>query len=387
MLVSVIAPLMVLSVVLLALGWSTDVPVGWGMRGFGSLLALTFSAVGLTVALNRPNNAIGWVFLGLGLLAVVQALGFEYAHYGFLTRNDPLPGTLVFAWIANWAWIPLVGLMAVGLFMLFPDGKFQSRKWRNVGIVSIGICAMLTVALALEPGSLKSSAPYLNSPYSLGFFDDATVRLMFLLMFVLTAAATSQIVRFRNAGPEVRQQVKWLATVSVLAAVSLSLNVTQQKVFEYVTVFIIVTVPLAAGIAILRYRLYDIDVIINRALVYGGLTATLAVVYFSTVVVLQLAFRSVTGQESNLALVVSTLTIALLFQPVRRRVQSVIDRRLYRNRYDAAQTLHAFSMTARDEVDLERLAGTLVGVVNDTFRPAHTSLWLRQESPIRIREE
>ena len=369
------------AIFLLILGWSTPVDPGWGFRGFGIYFALTFSAVGIVVVTNRPANRVGWVFLVIGLHTAFMVFGEEYTHYNILTRAtraQPLPGTLVLAWTVNWAWVPLMGYLAVGLFMLFPDGRFHSRGWRNLAVVAVIVSAAQTVVVALDPGPLQSSAPYLTSPYSIEALDRATERFTFPMMFVLGAAAVALVVRYRSSSREVRQQIKWLVSASVLTALGLTTNVLGLKISEYLTIFAMGTIPAVAGVAILKHRLFDIDLIINRTLVYGALTVTLAAIYFASVVLLQAAFRGVTGQESDLALIVSTLVIAALFQPARRRVQTTIERRLYRSRYDATRTLADFGTRARDEVDVERLSETLVAAVGETIQPAHVSLWLRK---------
>ena len=351
---------------------------GFGFRGFGIYFALTFSAVGIVVVINRSANRVGWVFLVIGLHAAFMVFGEEYAHFNMLTRQEPLPGALVLAWTVNWAWVPLMAYLAIGLFMLFPDGRFYSRRWRNLAVIASIVSAAITVSVSLQPGPLQSSAPYINNPYSIDAFERATDRFTFPITFVMGTAAVALVVRYRSSSREGRQQIKWLVSASVIMALFLTANVIQHKISEYLTIFGMGTIPVAAGVAILRHRLFDIDFIINRTLVYGGLTLTLAAIYFTSVVLLQTAFRGVTGQEYDLALVVSTLMIAALFQPARRWVQATIERRLYRTRYDATQTLADFGTRARDEVDVERLSEALVGVAKETMQPTHTSLWLRK---------
>ncbi len=193
--------------------------------------------------------------------------------------------------------------------------------------------------------------------------------------------------RSRRARGDERQQIKWFAAASVLSlffvfAWNFLLDAESellQASLALISLTIAPAIPIATGIAILRYRLYDIDVVINRTLVYGSLTVTLGLVYFGGVVLLQAAFRGLTGQESQLAVVASTLVIAALFNPLRRRIQSFVDQRFYRSKYDARKTLEAFSARLRDETDLEALNNELVGVVKETMQPAHVSLWLRPD--------
>ena len=370
-----------LGLFLLGLNWSTPVPDAWGFRGFAAFYSVTVSSVGLVVALRRPRNPIGWAFLGVGLMFGVQLLLAQYATYSFLTRPDVLLGTAAAAWVANWIWIPGVGVIAVGVFMLFPDGRLPSPRWRWVPWMCGAATVIAAVGVAVSPGPMDN-ARFMSNPVTiegleaaLPFRPDTLTGFIFVPAI---AAAVSLISRFARAGVLEHQQIKWLASSSVLVAVGLPINLLPLKAGEYLNVFAVGTVPIAAGIAILRYRLYDIDLLIKRTLVYGLLTAALASAYFGSVVLLQALLRTLTGQESNLAVVVSTLGIAALFVPLRRWMQDFIDRRFYRRKYNAARTLAAFGATARDEVDLERLSAALVGAVRDTMQPAHVSLWLRR---------
>jgi hypothetical protein len=226
---------------------------------------------------------------------------------------------------------------------------------------------------------------------------------MSLLAASALAALFSLILRLRRGGADERQQLKWFLFAAVPAVVCLSVVLLQDMLYNlttellsgstvellpwavwnyilYVAMFALLIVPVFTYIAILKYRLYEIDIIINRALVYGSLTAMLLALYFGGIVVLQRVFVALTGQRSTLAVVASTLLIAALFTPLRRRIQAFIDRRFYRRKYDAAKTLEAFSAKLRDETDLEALNSELVGVVRETMQPAHVSLWLRSDT-------
>ena len=214
-----------------------------------------------------------------------------------------------------------------------------------------------------------------------------------LLPLCILASAVSLVLRYRRAGTEVREQIKWVAFAALFVGVQFVIDIGASlllvpmtasgrepawlALLDQVGFIMFAGVPIAVGIAVLRYRLYDIDVIINRALVYFPLTAMLALIYVGSVVGMQALFRALTGQESTLAVVASTLAIAALFNPLRRRVQAFVDRRFYRSRYDARKTLEAFSAKLRDQTDLEALNDNLVGVVTETMQPAHVSLWLR----------
>jgi hypothetical protein len=213
-----------------------------------------------------------------------------------------------------------------------------------------------------------------------------------MLLLAGLGAVVSLFVRFRRARGDERQQIKWFASASVLSLVFVFAwnflldadDILLQASLALVSLTLAPAIPIATGIAIFKYRLYDIDRIINRALVYAVLTASLVLVYLGGVVSLQYAFRMITGRESQLGVVASTLAIAALFNPLRRSIQAVIDRRFYRNKYDAAKTLEAFGARLRDEVDLNGLSDGLVGVVRDTMQPAHVSLWLRPPQDRRM---
>ena len=371
---------------LLGLNWSTPVPDIWGVRGSEVIMWMTFATVGAVIASRRPENPIGWIFCAVGVLQAAQNIATEYANYSLLTQPGSLPGGVVAAWFANWIWVVFVGLVLVYFFSLFPNGHFLSPRWRWVAwLGAIGITA-LALTFVFLPGPLYSSASFVENPYGLGELENRLVyiQVAFILYLIPVAAAlTSLILRFRRARGEERQQLKWLASAAALVGLSFPLQpiFNDVKAAQVVTLITITGIPLAAGIAIVKYRLYDIDVVINRALVYAALTATLTGTYFGSVVLLQMAFRGLTGQGNAVAIVISTLAIAALFVPLRLRIQSFIDRRFYRRRYDAALTLAAFADRMRDEVDVERLTGELVEVVHQTMQPAHVSLWLRGGQP------
>jgi hypothetical protein len=299
-----------------------------------------------------------------------------------------LPGARAMAWLLSWLRVPGVMLLLSFVPLYFPDGRLVSRRWRWVVRLALFFSVTGAIYSALRPGEIQNEG--IVNPLGiealrpvLGLLDTLTFALYFPLLF---ASAASLVVRFSRSGSVERQQIKWLALAALAIPVWFLTNAPIQAVapglFLVIDSLVFATVPVAAGIAILRYRLYDIDVVINRTLVYGSLTALLAVVYLGGVVTTQAIFRTLTGQEEQpqLAIVVSTLVIAALFNPLRRRVQLFVDRRFYRRKYDAAKTLAAFSAKLRDETDLEALNSELVGVVRETMQPEHVSLWLRSES-------
>jgi hypothetical protein len=268
--------------------------------------------------------------------------------------------------------------------LYFPDGSPVSRRWGRVAWVSLGSLLMFTVFGALAPGEAVD-APGIQNPLEIEalrlFREDLiSIVLVWYIGLILTAAG-SLVIRFRRSVGEERQQLKWFtyaaAFIPLWFLVNSPIAAAVPNLFEVVDSLVIAAVPIAAGIAILRYRLYDIDLIINRTLVYGLLTLSLALIYFGGIVLVQATLRAVSGQETSLAVVASTLAIAALFNPLRRRIQEFIDRRFYRRKYDAARTLRAFSSKLREETDLNRLGGELVSVARETMQPEYASLWLR----------
>ena len=360
---------------------------------------LAFPIVGALIASRRPHNPIGWICLAVGLLWMLLGLFDYYGVYG-LAKPDTVPFPVVIYALVQWLWLPTVGLLAIYLVLLFPDGRLPSRRWRPLAWLSGAVIVLLGVDSVLAPGELTDLEGVRN-PFGLEgvpWLVDAQIVLLLLFVACILASAVSLILRYRHSGGEVREQIKWIALagsfVGLLLSTVLGLIIVAEVMrgsggstplwlqgLLFVMLLSFAGVPVAIGFAVLRYRLYDIDRIINRTLVYGSLTVSLAVVYFGGVTVTQAIFRALTGQEEQpqLAVVVSTLVIAALFNPLRRRIQSFIDRRFYRRRYDAAKTLEAFSAKLRDETDLDALRDDLVGVVGDTMQPAHVSLWLRPE--------
>jgi hypothetical protein len=309
-----------------------------------------------------------------------------------VAQPGSVPFTVVWAGMTNWLWVPGVGLLGTYVFLLFPDGRLPSRGWRPLAWLSGVVIALLSVGVALSPGPLVNVGPIQN-PFGLEehpWVSTAWLVVLPLLPLCVLASALSLVLRYRRSGGEERQQIRWIAfAASVLGVLFVSgLFVPPEAWFAdliaYATLGSSTLVPIAIGFAVLKYRLYEIDLLINRALVYGSLTAMLAGVYLCAVIVLQYLFRALTGQESQLAVVASTLAIAALFNPMRRRIQALVDRRFYRNKYDARKTLEEFGVKLRDETDLEQLNAELVGVVRETMQPEHVSLWLRssEERPL-----
>ena len=337
-----------------------------------------FGIVGALIIWQRPGNVLGWVLAAVGLLAAWGASADTYVDQA----SDENLLYLVSVWISLWYWFPLLGLTLIFTPLLFPDGRPPSRRWRFVGWG-----AALALALVAFLGAFRERIEIpgvsVNNPVGIHGIEDpekSTLGKVLLASFVLfvVLALASVVVRYIRSGGVQRQQIKWLLLATALSAFMVFFEEITRIELDTEVLFAvsIALFPAAIAVAIFRYRLYDINVIINRALVYGTLTATLALVYVGSVIGLQYVFRALTGGESQLAIVASTLAIAGLSGPLRRRVQSFIDRRFYRQKYDARKTLEAFSARLRDETNLETLHAELISVIQETLQPAHVAFWL-----------
>ena len=360
--------------------------------GFGA-----FAVVGALLVAKRSTNLIGWIMAAIALMVAIFNAGGAYATYVMLTRGQPDALAVVGAWTANCYWFVMLALALFYLPMLFPDGHLPSRRWLPVAVLA-GIAAsgfvlplafMDTLPLNEAPG-YRIDNPIgiegLGSVENLPLFG---VLLNGLLVIAFVGAAASVVVRFRRSRGVERLQMKWFVYVTVVfvggsiftSVIGVATGLRWLEQFSFVLSMVaLVGLPIAVGISIFRYRLYEIDVVINRTLVYGLLTLLLALMYFGGIVLLQRVFVLLSGQQSTLAVVASTLLIAALFNPLRGRIQAFIDRAFYRRKYDARKTLQAFSATLRDETDLNALSADLVGMVRETMQPAHVSLWLRTET-------
>jgi hypothetical protein len=350
--------------------------------------AVSFSVVGALIGSHRPENPIGWIFLAEGFFYGLLSAADEYAIYALLTNPGALPLGAEASWLGQWIWAPGLGLSLVFLPLLFPDGHPPSKRWRPVswlGGLSIGLIVVSSM-IVLWPERGPALVTGDESPSHV--LDVVLLFAAVPMLFVAgLGAVISLFVRFRRARGNERQQIKWFASAAALSFVWIlvfgqsTLRGLPEAMVALSFLLVVPSIPIATGIAILRYRLYDIDVLINRTLVYGSLTMMLALIYFGGVATTRAIFGALTGQEQQpqLAVVVSTLAIAALFMPLRRRIQSFIDRRFYRRKYDARKTLEAFSAKLRDETDLDRLGEDLVGVVKETMQPSQISLWLHPD--------
>jgi hypothetical protein len=383
--------------VLLAAGQSALIFMTNSSAAFVSVIAalelVSFPTVGALVAARRPRNPIGWLILAIALSFVLGAFTYEYAVYTLVSRPGALPGGLALAWLSTWIGLPGSALLLTFFLLLFPTGHLPSPRWRSLAWFAGGLMVTGMIAAAVTPGGVNSPDSPIRNPLGLtgavAFLNLLQGALQLLATATAVLCATSIVLRFRHARGQERQQLKWFAYAIlflVLFFVANNLGTLNPAFNRFLAgpagdlLFgLAVSLPaVAIGIAILKYRLYDIDLLIRRTLIYGVLTALLAVVYFGVVVALQAIFTALTGSaRSELVTVLSTLVIAALFVPLRSRLQAVIDRRFYRRKYDAARTLAVFGAGLRDEVDLANLSAHLLAAVDETMQPAAVSLWLR----------
>jgi len=349
--------------------------------------AVTSAVVGGVVASRRPRNPVGWFFLGSSMSLTLAEFTSEYALYGLRTESGSLPFARAMAWPQTWLWVPGVALSLIFLPLYFPNGRLLSHRWRWVVWIAAVFCAYSAVVSAFLSDEADSEAGIANpllvaAPGPVVRVIEGSVQV--LLISVVLVAAASLVVRFWRSRGEERQQMKWLTYVAALMPVLIVLT-NWFPAADYAAGVVFASVPVVVGVAVLKYRLYDVDLIINRTLVYGALSVMLVLVYLAGVATTQMVFRFLTGQEqqSQLAVVASTLVIATLFNPLRRRIQAFIDRRFYRGKYDAAKALGAFSEKLRNETDLDRLGEELILVVRGSMQPEHASLWIRRPHDAR----
>ena len=385
-----LAAVTVLCTVLHVTLWTLAQPVEGAVDSRGEVgLPIVFVVVGALVVTRRPDNRIGWLFCGGAIFAVTGALD-AYALYALAARPEAsLPGATAAAWVAAWSWT-LGGLLVLLLPLLYPTGRPPSPRWRPLAWLAGLVCLLSMTSWAFRPGPLEASqVPLAPNPLGIPGADQlleaADVIAATLSVPVFLAAVASVVVRFRRARGIERQQLKWFVYASLVVVAGFTLSSTlptlvpgsSELILDLITTGLALAWPVALGIAILRYRLYDIDRLINRTLVYGLLTILLATVYSGSVLVLGQVFGGVAGNPPSWAVAGATLIVAALFQPARRRVQAVVDRRFNRRKYNATRTIEAFSTRLRDEVDLNTLTAELLAVVDQTVQPTAASLWLR----------
>jgi hypothetical protein len=354
--------------------------------GAAIIFSIPFPTVGALIASRQPRNAIGWIFCTVGLLQACNVTGYAYGRYGLLVQPGSLPAAAGIAALSEVAWMPSLALLSTFLLLLFPDGRPPSPRWRWVAWLGGAGLALLLVGAFWAfwtqrgPQMFEVEAEVLGGPFEIFI---AVGFVMILLSALASVAAL--VTRFRRSRGVERQQLKLFTYAGSLAfAVILSAFLPEPIKTPEEALLAVILVPISAGIAILRYRLYDVDLVINRTLVYGSLTALLVGVYAGSVVVLGELLRF--GEANDLAVAGSTLAVAALFSPLRRRIQALVDRRFYRSRYDAQRTVKVFASRLREQVDLEDLLGGLTSVVRETLQPASVGVWLADSSlPLRGR--
>ena len=361
--------------------------IAHGQLGDAAIVpALTpLAVVGALLAARRRRNPIGWLLLTTALvIALTTLLGSLYDEHGPPPTDLP---TRTLVWLDDWLFVVWVTPIAVLIPLLFPDGRLASPRWRRFLQLSLAAIALGLAGDMFGPRTLDwGEHGTLPNPYRppgalgdvLGVVNNAGA---VFFIFACLGALTALVLRFRRSTGVERLQFKWFALAMSLLVGGLAISAAEEVAGSTLVgdagwwVFLgslVIALPLAIGIAVMRHRLYDIDVVINRALVYGALTVTLGAAYLGLVLLVGLAVG-----HSGFAVAVSTLAVAALFRPARARIQAAVDRRFYRSRYDAAQTLEAFGAHLRDELDLEALAADVRAVVRDTVQPAHVSLWLK----------
>jgi hypothetical protein len=351
----------------------------------GLLLAFAaFATVGALVASRLPCNAVGWLFLGSPVAALVAAFSAEYAYRAYVVDPGSLPAGPLFGWLYLWTWYP--SLIAIGLVvLLFPDGRVPGRRWRPLLWAYVAFSVLGVAGAAIYPGPIDESWPgEPQNPLGIerlkGALDTTSSVGTVAVLAILLATLASVVVRFRRSSGDERLQLKWMLGAASLLVVHIvvteTIPIVPDAAVNVMFGLVVASIPIAAGIAMLRYRLYEIDVIISKTLVYGSLSVILGAAYVGLVLAGQWVFASFTG-GSDLAIAASTLVVAALFLPVRSHVQSFVDRRFYRRRYDAQRTLEGFGARLREEIDLTTLEDDLRGVVTETMQPTHASVWLR----------
>ena len=382
--------LMAFSLLLIVFGWSTPLPrewTPWIQHAVFLLGVIGAPVLGGLIASRRPENHYGWVWLGLGMSFALLVLAEPYAAYALVVDPGSLPAPRALYYVLRLGWEVTVTLVPFAL-LLFPTGRLPSGRWRFLAWILLAAGGAIVPLALLNPAN--GSGP-IENPFAVGgVAGEAITTINFAWGMVIFAAfiisALSLVIRYHGASGVERQQLKWFALAAVVGGGLIVADVLSVDLLLGAALWNLLNTAtfagfyLAVGVAILRYRLYEIDIIINRTLVYGVLTGTLVSLYFGSIVLLQRVFVLLTGERSTLAIVASTLLIAALFNPLRRRIQSFIDHRFYRRKYDAEKTLETFGARLRDETDLEALNNELVGVVRETMQPTHVFVWLRPDA-------
>ncbi len=350
-----------------------------------------WAGVGTLIVWYHPRHPIGWILCVWPVTFGLELFAFGYAYYGLVAHPGALPAAeAAYIWVSwNGYAIPFISFTL--LYLWFPNGRPLSARWRWAGRIGIAAVIIYVLLETIEPGRILTLPSLPENPFSVSealwdVLNPVRWTALFIAILCLLAAGISLIVRFRQSKGEARQQIKWFAFFALFFPLGNAIAVYTDRypntlllgIAIGITMFSVLGMAIATGFAIFRYRLYAIDLIIRRTLIYGSLTAILALVYFGGVTLFNNVFTVFSGQRSAIAVVLSTLAIAALFNPLRVRLQRVIDGRFYRTKYDAEIALSNFSVRAREDVALERLSISLLKIVDETFQPGYTSLWLRE---------
>lgn len=353
----------------------TDLPVATVII----VASVVMSAFGCFLASRRPHNAIGWLFAVIPCGFWIKGMTDAITYYAHFDRHGAVPGGVVAAWMSSWDFIPAVGALGSFVLLLFPDGHLPSRRWRPAAWFAGAAIVVVVLATAFVPGPLTSFTSITNpfrAPGPIASLPNSARAIVLLLPISFLVAVASLVARVRAGTPILRQQVKWVGYAGVLFALGFaSTSVIGFHVGGAIAVFgPVCALPVASVIAILRYRLYDIDRLISRTLTYTLVTALVAGVYVLVVLVPTASFGQ--GRTPSWLIAVGTIVAAAAFRPIRRRVQNAIDRRFNRARYDASGAIEAFAARLRNETDINELTTELEALVRQTMEPAHVSLWL-----------
>ena len=384
--------LCVIALGLLAATWSVEVPGTWSVRGFPIAIAGTCVAIGAIVVVRVQGNPIGWLFLAAGILSAIEGACDQYATLALIAEPGAHAGGEVAAWVAGWIWIPAIALVTVFLPLVFPDGRLLSSRWRPIVWLDGGVVALATLGAAVLPGPLDNAA-YLSNPFSVDIGIRPELRWIAYLPLIVAIfiGASALVLRFRRSTGESRQQLKWLAfSVAVCGLVFWAVPLGKlgalppggAKLTEIVVTAGILGIPISAGVAVLRYRLWDIDRIVSRTISYLIISAVLAIMFAVTVVGLQEVLSPLTGQ-STVSVAAATLVAFTLFQPLRHRVQAAVDRRFNRAHIDAQRVLDAFAAGLRDDAALDTLSAHLETVVARSMQPRSVAVWTREGGTAR----
>jgi hypothetical protein len=385
--------LVVIGLVIFNLTKGIDVGPRWGPRYFPVGFALGFGIMALLILARQPKNRIGWLYSWIGLAGSLLWFLENYADLSLLAGYDTLPYEIFAAWVASWIWIPAAVPALTILPLIFPDGRLLSPRWRPLAWLNFCVILLFIFVGAFTIGPLNNFS-YLNNPYGIfnisnpgqPSFDSPIFSLVeLLLLAVILVSIASFFLRLQRSSGVERQQLKWFAYAGVglfIGALGGFFGPILGGLYFVIGPILLIAalmfIPVLTGMAILRYRLWEIDLLIRKTLQYSLVTGLLIVIYLVTILLLQRLVTWVTGQSSNLVIVISTLLIAALFSPVRLWVQKFIDRRFYRNKYNADTILSEFASIARNEMDIDRLSRTILELTDTTMHPAKLSLWMKK---------